>query len=213
MKYTTLIFTLLLISCSNEQKRSNIKGLTIDSNIKNEVEKHLADQSKFEQFSDFMQVYSNSLSIENYENDRLVVSSMDFSRKLPFKSFYLWNKDTLGINGAYGLFGGTGFYIEITDNKAELFHMLSADDFPTYAYKEKDSLIMRLEVPCTDTKIILSEIPDSTKNQIIYGFVEFKSNEFYSVSNIYVEGEEPKRKRTRNNMKIYFKSGLLKMNE
>ncbi len=213
MKYTTLIFTLLLISCSNEQKRSNIKGLTIDSNIKDEVEKHLADQSKFEQFSDFMQVYSNSLSIENYENDRLVVSSMDFSRKLPFKSFYLWNKDTLGINGAYGLFGGTGFYIEITDNKAELFHMLSADDFPTYAYKEKDSLIMRLEVPCTDTKIILSEIPDSTKNQIIYGFVEFKSNEFYSVSNIYVEGEEPKRKRTRNNMKIYFKSGLLKMNE
>ena len=72
---------------------------------------------------------------------------------------------------------------------------------------------MRLEVPCSDTKIVLSEIPDSTKKQIIYGLVEFKSNDFYSASGAFLEGEEPKRKKTRNNMKIYFKSGLLKMNE
>lgn len=133
-----------------------------------------------------MQVYSNSLSVESYESDSLIFSSTDFSRKLPFKSFYLWNKDTLGINGAYGLFGGTGFYIEIADKKAKLYDMLSSDDFPTYAYKENNSLIMRLEVPCTDTKIIVSEIPDSTKNQIIYGFVEFKGNDYYSATGMSV---------------------------
>jgi len=213
MKYLTLILGLILISCSNGQKKNEIDGLKIDPNIKSEVEKYIVDQPEFESFGELMQVYGNSLYVESYENDSLIVSTTDYSKKLPFKSFYLWNKDTLGINGAYGLFGGTGFYIKIVDKKAELFHMLSSDDFPTYAYKENDSLIMRLEVPCSDTKIILSEIPDSTKNQLIYGLVEFKSNNFYSASGAFREGEEPKKKKTRNNMKIYFRSGLLKMNE
>ena len=210
MKYLPLILVLILCSCSNRQKKSDIAGLTIDPNIKTEVEKHIVEQPEFERFGDFMEVYGNSLYMDSYENDSLVVSSTDFSKKLPFKSFYFWDKDTLGINGAYGLFGGTGFYIKIADKKVELFHMLSSDDIPTYAYKKSDRLIMRLEVPCSDTKIVLSEIPDSTKNQIIYGFVEFKSDDFYSVSGVFLEGEEPKRKKTRNNMKIYFKSGLFK---
>ncbi|MCH2034086.1 MAG: hypothetical protein MK202_11310 [Tenacibaculum sp.] len=213
MKYLTLIFVLILCSCSNGQKKTDIEGLTIDPKIKSQVEKHIVQQLEFEGAGDFMQVYGNSLNMESYENDSLIVSSTDFSKKLPFRSFYFWNKDTLGINGAFGIFGGTGFYIRIAAKKAELFHMLSSDDFPTYAYKKNDSLIMRLEVPCSDTKIVLSEIPDSTKNQIIYGLVEFKSSDFYSASGAFLEGEEPKRKKTRNNMKIYFKSGLLKMNE
>lgn len=213
MKYLTLILVIILCSCSKRQKKSDIDGFTIDPNIKNQVEKYIVKQPEFERFGDFMQIYGNSLYVESYENDSLVISSTDFSKKLPFKSFYLWDKDTLGINGAYGLFGGTGFYIKIANKKAELFHMLSSDDFPTYAYKENDSLIMRLEVPCSDTKIVLSEIPDSTKNQIIYGLVEFKSDDFYSASGAFLKGEEPKRKKTRNNMKIYFRSGLLKMNQ
>ena len=67
--------------------------------------------------------------------------------------------------------------------------MLASDEFPSYAYKEKDSLIFRLEVPCTDTKIILSEIPNSTKNQVIYGLVEFKSGDYYASSGS-VDGQE-----------------------
>ncbi|CAL2090652.1 hypothetical protein [Tenacibaculum sp. 190524A05c] len=212
MKYLNLILVLIFYSCSSKQNKIDINGLIVDPTIKNEVEKHISQPLEWKDSGDFMQVYGNSLSIEGYENDSLVISSTDFSKKLPFRSFYLWDKDTLGINGAYGLFGGTGFYIKIANKKAKLFHMLSSDDFPTYAYKEKDSLIMRLEVPCTDTKIVLSELPDSTKNRIIYGFVEFKSDSFYSASDVFIKGEEPQRKKIRNNMKIYFKSGLLKIN-
>lgn len=211
MKYLTLILVLISYSCSNGQNKNDIDGLIIDPNIKSKVEKHIVEEPELEGFGGSMQVYKNSLYIESYENDILVFSSTDFSKKLPFKSFYLWNNDTLRINGAYGLFGGIGFYIKIADKKAQLFHLLSSDDFPTYAYKENNSLLMRLEVPCSNTKIVLSEIPDSTKNQIIYGLVEFKSDDFYSVSGAFLEGEEAKRKKTRNNMKIYFKSGLLKM--
>lgn len=210
MKYLTFLFLVTLLSCSKAQNNCAIKGLTIDPNIKSEVEKHIIEQPEFEKYSNFMQLYGNGLHVESFENDSLVFVTTDFSKKLPFKSFYLWNKDTLSINGAYGLFGGTGFYIKIADNKAQVFHMLSSDDFPTYAYKKNDSLMMRLEVPCYDTKIILSEMPDATKNQIIYGYVAFKSKNFYSATGVILEDEEPERKKTRNNMKIYFRSGLLK---
>ncbi|NJM78438.1 MAG: hypothetical protein HC854_00165, partial [Flavobacterium sp.] len=81
----------------------------------------------------------------------------------------------LNIDGGFGIFGTIGFCIKIKDNRTEVFHMLSSDDFPAYAYKEKDSLIMRLEVPCKNTRIILSEIPNVKDRQIIYGCVEFES--------------------------------------
>ena len=160
------------------------------------------DQAPAISFGD-MEVYNNSIYVESFENDNLLLSSTDFSRKAPFKSFYYWNNDTLAIAGAFGLFGGTGFYIKIVDNKATLFHLLSADGSPSYAYNATDDFIFKLEVPCTDTKIVLSEMPDSTKKQLIYGYVEFKSADFYSGSNESLEGEKSKRKKMRNNMKIY----------
>ena len=89
--------------------------------------------------------------------------------------------------------------------------MLSSDDFPSYAYNENDSLIFRLEVPCTDTKIILSEIPDSTKKQVIYGYVEFKSSDYFSSSGSADGQEILPRQKLRNNMKLYFKSGKLEL--
>lgn len=213
MKFTILIFTILLLFCSNRQENNTIDGLIIDPNIKIEVDKHMASMPEFDKSADVRQIYSNSLYAESYENDSLVFSNMDAPRILPFKSFYIRDKDTLGINGSFGFFGGTGFYIKILDKKATLYHMLSSDDFPTYAYTATDSLIMRLEVPCTDTKIILSELPDPSKNQTIYGYVEFKSNDFYALQSGSNVDKIPKRKKIRNNMKIYFKSGYFKYPE
>jgi hypothetical protein len=156
-----------------------------------------------------MQVYFNSGFIESFENGSLIFSSKNQKGKVPFKSFYLWKGDTLTIDGAFGLFGGIGFGIDIYKNNATLYHMLSSDESPAYAYNEKDSLLFRLQVPCTDTKIILSEIPDSTKKQIIYGYIEFKSDNYF-VSSGSADGHEIlPRQKLRTNMKLYFKSGKL----
>ena len=186
-----------------------VKGLTIDQSIKSEVEKHIENSKEFDAIKDKMQVYGNSILVESYQNDSLTFSSNDIKNKQLFKSFYLWKGDTLTIDGAFGLFGGIGFGIDIYKKNATLYHMLSSDDFPSYAYKENDSLIFRLEVPCTDTKIILSEIPDSTKKQIIYGYVEFKSGNYFASSGSADGHEILPRQKLRNNMKIYFKSGKL----
>ncbi|MCH5720545.1 hypothetical protein [Niabella hibiscisoli] len=203
------LFCLTLSACRQIKNFETINGLTIDPNIKSEVEKHIETSKEYEMFGDKMQVYLNSGEIQSYENDSLIFTTKIGKNKTPFKSFYLWHNDTLTIDGAYGIWGGSGFGIEIVNNKARLYHMLSSDDFPTYAYNEKDSLIFRLEVPCTDTKITLSEIPDSTKKQIIYGYIEFKSENFYSSSGSENNQEILPRRKIRNNMKLYFKSGYL----
>ena len=210
MKCKNIIFLLgiLLIACETKNTLS-VKGIIIDATIKEEVEKHIEKLKEVDEVKDKMQLYTNAILVESYQNDTLSFSTTATSEKIIFKSFYYWFGDTLCIDGAYGMFGGTGFCVKIVKDKVQLYHLLASDDFPTYAYNEKDSLIYRLEVPCTDTKIILSELPDSTKKQIIYGYVEFKSKDFYSSDGMFDGKEELPRIKSRNNMKIYFKSGYL----
>jgi hypothetical protein len=196
---------------SGQTNSSNIKGLTINPNTKSAVEKHIENSADFEALQDKMQIYLNSGFVETFENDSLVFTSKT-ENKVPFKSFYLWQGNTLIIDGAFGIFGGIGFEIKIENNEATLSHLLNSDESPSYAYSKNDSLIFRLEVPCTETKIILSEVPEKNKKQIIYGYIEFKSANFYS-GNASEDGQDVlPRQKLRNNMKLYFKSGYLNMN-
>jgi len=193
--------------------QTNIKNITINPDIKKEVDKRIEEIQEFKTSPAIFDLYANSIVADLYENDSLYFSNTSLNKRLPFKCFYLWQNNSLGINGSYGIFGGTGFYINIKDNEATLYHMLSADDFPMYAYTPKDKLIMRLEVPCTETKIVLSEIPDQSKKQVIYGYVEFKSHDYYSAGGAFAEGEVPDRKKCRSDMKIYFRSSFLNIPE
>jgi hypothetical protein len=210
-KYLIIVITFCstLCSCRQFTKDNSTEGLTIDPNIKTEVEKNITP-SEFGAGQDKILIYNNRMLLDFYEDDKLSNSIKEQDNKSTvFKSFYYWQGDTLGIDGAFGLFGGTGFSIKIIKGNATLYHMLASDQFPSYAYKEKDSLVYRLEVPCTDTKIVLSEMPDSTKNQTIYGYVEFKSGDYYA-SNGSADGQEIlPRKKQRANMRIYFKSAKL----
>jgi len=205
--YLTILFTFCLPFYACGQPK-DIKGMTIDPSIKTEVEKHISPLEAGDLQKKIL-VYNNLTVADLDEEDELVLSTKEQdNKKIIFKSFYYWQGDTLGIDGAFGLFGGTGFTIKIVQGKATLYHMLASDDFPSYAYSEKDTLAWRLEVPCTDTKIILSEIPAPHKNQVLYGYVEFKSGDYYAGS--YGDGQESlPRKKQRAHMKIYFKSAEL----
>ncbi|MBP8033876.1 MAG: hypothetical protein KAZ71_04710 [Bacteroidia bacterium] len=203
------LFCLILVSCKETKNTESITGVAIDATVSAVVEKHIESVKELDEVKDKIQMYNNSISSESYQNDTLAFTTNEATKKVIFKSFYYWFGDTLCIDGAYGMFGGTGFCIKIIKGKAQLYHLLASDDFPTYAYNEKDSLIYRLEVPCTDTKIILSELPDSTQKQIVFGYVEFKSKDFYSSSGSTDGKEDLPRIKSRNNMKIYFKSGYM----
>ncbi len=210
-KYLIIIITFCSTLCSCGQSTKDIsKGKFIfDPNIKTDVEKNIST-SEFGAGQDKVLIYNNLMLVDFYEDDKLNISLKEQDNKSTvFKSFYYWQGDTLGIDGAFGLFGGTGFTVKIIKGKATLYHMLASDDFPSYAYNEKDSLTWRLEIPCTDTKIVLSEIPDSTKKQTVYGYVEFKSGDYYASSGSADGQEILPRKKQRANMRIYFKSAKL----
>jgi hypothetical protein len=119
----------------------------------------------------------------------------------------------LKIDGSFGLFSGIGFSIKYIKENVSLYHLLASDEYPSYAYKESDRLIHRLELPCNDVKIQWSEIPDSTKKHIIHGCVEFNSEPYFA-SEGFAEGREIlPRKKLRSNMRIYFKSAYLDMKQ
>lgn len=207
-----ILITLTFCSCGQSNSTA-IDGLIIDPAIKGEAEKRFridGDYEKINHLNTGFQIFENNLEFEFYENDSLLITTQGKPRSILFKSFYLWEGDTLTIDGGIGLFGGGGFALKIINGKATVYHMLSSDDFPAYAYGEKTELIYRLEVPCHDTKAIISEIPIKGAGKIIYGYVEFKSGDYYS-SNWSVDGKEAPRKKLRSNMKMYFKSGELKL--
>lgn len=189
---------------------NSISGLTIDPAIKAEADKHFKTESEFEKVNTSgsgFQIFENSLEFDFYENDSLVGSSQGKPKAILFKSFYFWKEDTLIIDGAIGLFGGGGFSIQIANGKATVYHMVSSDNFPTYAYGENTQVIFRLDVSCHHVKAIVSEIPIKGTGKVIYGYVEFESEDYYSAQGT----EAAPRKKSRSNMKMYFKSGELKL--
>lgn len=215
-KKTTYLLTLFLLSvtiysCGQTSGTKTIDGLVINPQIKFEAEKNIKDIKDFEKVNQGFQIFENMVTMEFYENDSLILSTQDNPKSIMFKSFYLWSGDTLVIDGAIGLFGGGGFSVQIVNNKATVYHMLSSDDFPTYAYGEKTKLLDRLEVPCNDVKVILSEIPTKDKSNVIYGYVEFKSDNYFTSQGT-TDGKEFKpRTKSRSNMKMYFRSGEVRI--
>ena len=209
MKYLVALFftSLIIYSVGQVDNSKDIEGLTINPNIKKEAEENIKDLKDFEELNRGIQIYESKVTLGFYENDILVLSTKDNPKSIISKSFYLWRGDTLIIDGGIGLFVGAGFSIQVVNNKATVYHMLSSDEFPTCAYGEKTDLIYRLEVPCYDTKLILSELPKKGENKIIYGCVEFKSGNYF-VGQGTIDGKElePRRK-SRSNMKMYFRSG------
>ena len=207
MKNIILIICLLIGQNSFGQANDKISSrFEIDETIKNKAEEKISESEFGGLFEDLFLVYDNLMMVDYFENDSLVMSTKNEERKGPFKSFFCSQNDTLAISGVYGLFGGFGFLIKVIHNKPIVHHVLLGDEFPIYSKTKNGELKFMIEVPCTKTKVILSKQPELKEGEIIYGFVEFESDEYYQ-SGGSVDGKEiEERKKIRMNMTVYFKS-------
>ena len=158
-------------------------------------------------FGDLM-IYETPKIIEFFVNDSLTMSTKGDKTDL-FKSFYYKLNDTISIDGAFGLFGGFGFSIKLIDKKPMVYTLLAADEIPIYSLNKSDSLKLRIEVPCKNVKLILSEQPILKSDKIIYGYLEFESSEFYQGKPTFGREETEERTKLKMNMKVYFKSKFL----
>jgi len=209
----TAMVGLAFPSCAQPTGPGSWVDVTIDPGIRDLAESAF-DTSAFDMAMGRMPkgfIYDNRIVVEMYGEDGLTMAVSEAEdQKTVFKSFYYWHNDTLYIDGAFGLFGGTGFSARLKNNKAEVRNLLASDEGPEFAYTDKAPLVFRLEVPCTDTQLILSEYPDPDRKQPIHGYVAFKSDTFYSSGGA-MNGEELPRKAIRQNMRIYFRSMWLNL--
>lgn len=106
------------------------------------------------------------------------------------------------IDGAYGMFDGFGFSIKIKDQKATVYALVIGE-VANYALTENGERKQRLEVPCATSELTLSEYPEIKEDGLLYGYIAFESQDFYSG----LEGNKPTKNRLK--MKVYFKSNYI----
>ena len=211
----TIIAILCLVACLQACYQTHIGSTSdyrIDETIKRQVEGVISEGELGGEMGGIL-AYENLLIADYYLEDSLMVSLRNEENRLPFKSFFYTQGDTLSIDGAYGLFGGFGFSIKFIDNRPIVYHLLAGDEFPVYSMTETGELQLRIEVPCTNTKLTLSKEPELKESEILYGVVEFESKDYYQGLGE-IHGMEAKRRdRIRMDMKIYFKSKYLDLNK
>lgn len=193
-----VIAFLSIMSCKN-----NVQGITIDEGIISEVESNISESELIP--SEGKTIYDNAVIADLYENDSLIRSS-DGTNKVVFASFFYNRNDTLVIDGLYGVFQGFGFSIQISDNDTSIYHLLESRKRPAYSLMSNDALQYRLEVPCVNTKLTLSKIPDFKESEVIYGVVELESLDYYYQEAFLKGATVPERTKGKIKMKAYFKS-------
>jgi hypothetical protein len=185
--YIVFIVLFIFASCKSKEKISGTHIFKIDSTIK-----PLAEQK----------IWKDRFEIEHYKDDSLVITDIDTSYTDIYAN-YFWKHDTLNLAGYIGDMTATGFYAYIyKDTTVDFFHNQCAHIHKFYKVKLSDTLATCVHVPCTYSELIISKLPDSTKDEDIYGYVNFKSIDYY-----YQNQHEPSKRKT--NMKFYFKASNL----
>jgi hypothetical protein len=195
MKKIAVILVLFLNSCQQKTE-----GFRIDKTIQKEVEER-TKSTEFSSSTNETFLYETSADIEFFEDGEVEYDSKG-EIKTMFRSYYYEQEGVISIVGAYGMFDGFGFSIKIQDNKATVYALVSSGDLPNYSLTEDGKREAKLEVPCTNAKLILSKYPEVKNNDPIYGYVEFESQDFYSGL------EYQNQTQQRLNMKVYFKAIL-----
>ncbi len=210
MKHSiTFVFLLIGLCTFGQTDQPNDSRFTIDPGIEEEVNTKIAVFVFSDSLHDPLSIYENILFADYFENDSLILREATQELKMPFRSFFYSRNEIVSIDGLFGMFGGFGFSIKFFDEKPVIYHLLAGDDFPMYSLTEDGELEFRIEVPCANTRLVLSKIPELVAGEVIYGMLEFESGEYYQATSI-VEGEEvDDRLKIRMNMQIYFKSSFL----
>ena len=142
--------------------------------------------------------------VEYYSNDLLGLNDFP-SPYFDTWGKYKWEHDTLWISSSIGDVAVTGFIAKIREGKVvEFLHSRCSSHGRKIFKPFKDFTATDFVlVPCASSSLTLSQIPDENKKEIITGYVEFKSKEYYC----HCDGDDPKRVfRQHVNMKYYFQA-------
>jgi hypothetical protein len=189
-------FSILLISCqhqSNNQKKK-IDSIVIDSTFRDTVKHHIEFISD-KYFSNFKTPIEVRSFTDGIQKDSIIQNDFQMI------SWYFISKDTIDLVAHIGNFESIALLIRFLKNQpTPLFYRAShekGDNF--FKVNKSDTLRDQIEVYPDWYQLKLSEIPDTIKKQVIYGYINMKSGDYY-------EKRDSVEKKRSIEMKFYFRS-------
>lgn len=181
-------------SCNSEKQTFETHIFRIDTAIKSTAQQNIRNDEHANPKYSFL----SKLNAELYTDDILEKIEFDTLNALMWGRYY-WDNDTLTITGNSSDLSSTGFIAEIYNDTAYFYHNQCAHSRKMYKNKLSDTLVQCAKVPCSYSQLIISNIPDSTNDEQIFGYVNFRSEDFYSQNGNDI-------KKLRANMAFYFRA-------
>jgi hypothetical protein len=168
IKFLILIVSLLILSCSQSTtKRNNENLYKVDPKIEKEIKYHTRIDTSFFHPMEFSTIYHSSL-----------VNSLTDTTLSDTAEVELWyeiKKDTAFI---WGNMSGFGYLVKIYGDKYQIFHVINSDR-KDFKLDENDSLTRYIEVPCTFTKLTLTNDFKTSQKKGFSGYFELISSYYY----------------------------------
>jgi hypothetical protein len=202
-KIKGIILILIIIISSYTHGQTFIKtSYKIDTNIKYQVEKQIISFKGIPMFG--------HMDLKVFEDDSLIFDSYSKDKKIQLMTMTSIKKDTIHIMGFAGMFSGVGFYLDIYKDTCVITGLVNTD-MPIYKYNKSDTSLQKgLSVPCVESNLTLASKPRFSKNDTICGIIELSCKDFWEVEN--GDLKNGKQKKQRFQLKAYFKTGEIKMN-
>jgi hypothetical protein len=144
-------------------------------------------------------LFYTRFTAEYYTNDELEGRDIE---EAVFTGRYSWKNDTLALSVFCGDLGTIGFTIGISkDTYGTLYYQQCGHTKSKIKVSLSDTLSICGKIPCSFSELIISKFPDTTEEDVIFGFVNFKSTGFY-----YEEKNGFDKLRT--DMSFYFKASF-----
>lgn len=201
---TFILFLAMILCCCRQTKKSpssisfdTTKTFTLDSTLQDSIER----QIQFVSDRDFSQ-FKTPIEFRFFSNDLLSDSIIQPDFRM--MSWYSNNKDTIDLVAHVGEFETSALLLRFIDRKPNVFFFRAPHERQNYfRINKKDSFENQIEVPPMRYKLELSQIPDTVNKQVVFGYINMESIDYY-------DKRDTLQQKNRIQMKFYFRSQFRK---
>lgn len=205
MRLLKNILSIILLPVFCNTGFAQIEKLVIDKKIEAQSKKYFGPPASSILAQDSF--YENTVYFRTFVEDSLTLDFMTNPYIFSFSCHHFYKNDTLFIEGTMGTFVLEGFYAKIfKDSILEMKHLRfwgKPSYYLTASQAQPQSLI---KVDVNSGKLILNTIPPNNSKKTIFGYIEFKSKDFYVEVSDKQKTKIPLKATWRQDGRIYFKS-------
>lgn len=182
MKITLLIYAILILSTTGcilkkrnpeeiyiDQSEFLVKDSSIIDSIKSKVQ--LVSDRTFSEFK---------TPVEAYDFDNGIIIDSIVEPDFDMLSWYHSHQDTISLVAHLGNFETSALLLRFVKGKVNVsFFRAAHSGQKVFRIDQNNPFISELAVPPLRYKLKLTEIPDTTNKQIVFGYIDMESAEYF----------------------------------